>query len=304
MIQMATDSALWALSEQIASLVASVLPSTVTISGASQGLRSSSSGSGGIFDSEGHIVTNAHVVNGLVGSLKIKPAGRPQADGVVVGVDEKTDLAVVKCLSPLLSAPIKVRKSSARLGEICLAIGSHLNLNESASLGIVSGLSRQSTHPDGHKIEEMIQTDASDNPGNSGGPLVDANGGLIGVNTLGMGETVNFAVSSETVLRIITELIEHGVIRRATIGISIASSWIDELGGSQEVIQVRSVSDESSPLVPGDYLLTLDSKPIRRRIDIQTILDRKAIGREMTAGILRDGQALDVVLIPKPGGSS
>jgi S1-C subfamily serine protease len=159
-------------------------------------------------------------------------------------------------------------------------------------------------HPDGHKIEEMIQTDASVNPGNSGGPLVDANGELIGVNTLGMGETVNFAVSSETVLRIIPELIEYGVIRRATIGISIASSWIDKPGGSQEVIQVRSVSDDSSPLVPGDYLLTLDSKPIRRRIDIQIILDRTAIGREMKAGILRDGQALDVVLIPRPAGCS
>lgn len=301
---MLADSVLWALSDQIASLVESVLPSTVTISGASQGLRSSSSGSGWIFDSEGHIVTNAHVVCGLLGPLKIKPAGRPQADGMVVGVDEKTDLAVVKCLSPLASAPIKVRKSSARLGEICLAIGSPLNLNESASLGIVSGLSRQSTHPDGHKIEEMIQTDASVNPGNSGGPLVDANGELIGVNTLGMGETVNFAVSSETVLRIIPELIEHGAIRRATIGVSIASTWIDTPVGGQEVIQVRSVSDESSPLVPGDYLLTLDSKRISRRIDIQTILDRKAIGREIKAGILRDGQALDVVLIPRAGGPS
>lgn len=297
-------SILASLSNDIALLVSSVLPSTVTISGTALALGSGSSGSGWIFDQCGHIVTNAHVVKDLVNPLKIKPAGKQQVEGEVIGVDQRTDLAVIKCESVTSLPPIKVRASSPRLGEICLAIGSPLNLNESASLGIVSGLSRQSTHPDGHKIEEMIQTDASVNPGNSGGPLVDANGELIGVNTLGMGETVNFAVSSETVLRIIPELIEHGVIRRATIGISIASSWIDEPGGSQEVIQVRSVSDESSPLVPGDYLLTLDSKPIRRRIDIQTILDRRAIGREMRAGILRDGQALDVVLIPKPGGSS
>ena len=297
---MSSSSPLTALSDQIASVVGSVLPSTVTISGTGQSLRSSSSGSGWFFDDQGHIVTNAHVVEGLVGLLKIKPAGKPPTDGFIVGVDQKTDLAVVRCSTSLVGRPLAIRSSSARLGEICLAIGSPLNLNESASLGIVSGLSRQSTHPDGHKIEEMIQTDASVNPGNSGGPLVDAKGELIGVNTLGIGETVNFAVSSETVSRIIPELIEYGAIQRATIGISIAATWLQNLSETTEAIQVCSVSDPSSPLLAGDYLLSLDSKPIRRRIDIQNALNRKAIGREMRAEVLRDGDVLAVKLFPSP----
>lgn len=300
---MSTSSPLTALSDQIASVVGSVLPSTVTISGNGQSLRSSSSGSGWVFDDQGHIVTNAHVVEGLVSPLKIKPAGKPPADGVIVGVDKKTDLAVVRCTTSSLSHPLKIRSSSARLGEICLAIGSPLNLNESASLGIVSGLSRQSTHPDGHKIEEMIQTDASVNPGNSGGPLVDAKGEVIGVNTLGIGETVNFAVSSETVMRIIPELIEYGAIQRATIGISIAATWLQNSGETTEAIQVCSVSDPSSPLLSGDYLLSLDSKPIKRRIDIQNALGRKAVGREMSAEVLRDGDVLAVKLFPVSRGN-
>jgi serine protease Do len=292
-------SILSSLSNDIALLVGSVLPSTVTISGNGLVLGSSSSGSGWIFDQSGHIVTNAHVVKDLVNPLKIKPAGKQQIEGEVIGVDQRTDLAVIKCESLTSLPPIKVRTSSPRLGEICVAVGSPLNLNESASLGIVSGLSRQSTHPDGHKIEEMIQTDASVNPGNSGGPLVDAEGLLIGVNTLGIGETVNFAVSSETVMRIVPELIQFGSIQRATIGVSISSTWLSADQGEKEAIQVRSVSEPSSPLMPGDYLLSIDSKPINRRIDIQNSLGRSAVGRELMVEVLRDKRTIALSLTPR-----
>jgi serine protease Do len=292
-------SILSSLSDDISSLVSSVLPSTVTISGNGLSLGSSSSGSGWIYDQSGHIVTNAHVVKDLVSPLKIKPAGKQQVDGEVIGVDQRTDLAVIRCASVTSLPPIKVRTSSPRLGEICIAVGSPLNLNESASLGIVSGLSRQSTHPDGHKIEEMIQTDASVNPGNSGGPLVDAEGLLIGVNTLGIGETVNFAVSSETVMRIVPELIQFGSIQRATIGVSISSTWLSADQGDKEAIQVRSVFEPSSPLMPGDYLLSIDSRPINRRIDIQNSLDRSAVGRELTVEVLRDKRTIALALTPR-----
>lgn len=300
---MPTTSLLRSLSDELASVIASVLPSTVTICGSGATLGSSSSGSGWIFDNNGYIVTNAHVVSSIVGALKIKPAGRPQVEGEIVGVDQETDLAVVRCNVSQPCRPIKVRTTAPRLGELCLAVGSPLNLNESASLGIISGLSRQSTHPDGHKIEEMIQTDASINPGNSGGPLLDASGELLGVNTLGIGETVNFAVSSETVLRIIPELIRFGSVQRAAIGISIASSWLPTEHGGGEAIQVCSVSDRTSPLKPGDFLISIEDMPVKRRIDIQGMLGRSSIGRELSVEILRDGQHFEVKLTPRNSGA-
>lgn len=293
------NSALSSLSDQIAGLIELVLPSTVTIHGDNAALSSSGSGSGWIFDEFGHIVTNAHVVKGLASPFKIKPAGRPQVEGVVIGVDEATDLAVVKSKSKLSLNPIKIRTSKPRLGELCIALGSPLGLRESASMGIISGISRQSKHPDGHMIEEMLQTDASVNPGNSGGPLIDSRGFLLGVNTLGMGETVNFAVSADTVLYIVPELIEHGNIERGSLGISVSASWVESGNESREMIQVRSVSSHDSPLRPGDCFVSIDSIVIEKRVDIQRALNRKSVGRSIDVELLRDGKLHKKTVVPE-----
>jgi putative serine protease PepD len=106
------------LSDQIADLIAAVLPSTVTISGDTKALSSSGSGSGWIYDSLGHIVTNAHVVKDLVVPLRVKPAGKPQTLGVVVGIDQATDLAVIKINEPGLLTPIEIEKDQAKTGGV------------------------------------------------------------------------------------------------------------------------------------------------------------------------------------------
>lgn len=287
------------LSDQVADLIAAVLPSTVTISGDTKALSSTGSGSGWIYDTSGHIVTNAHVVKDLVGPLRVKPAGRPQIEGVVVGVDLATDLAVIRVNDSSLPTPIEIRKTKPRLGEFCIAIGSPLRLRESASLGIISGLSRQSKHPDGQIIEEMLQTDASVNPGNSGGPLIDSRGMLLGVNTLGMGETVNFAVPAETVLMIVPELIEHGHIQRGSLGISVAAAWVSFRDEMREMIEVRSVSSGDSPLRPGDCFLAIDSTPIEKRADIQKALNRASVGRTIEIELLRNGKPCKERVVPE-----
>lgn len=292
-------SILSSLSDEISSLIASLLPSTVTIYGDNRSLTSSGSGSGWIYDHLGHIVTNAHVVKDLASPLKVKPAGKPQGNGTVIGIDESTDLAVVKLEVPQASPPIRIRTSQPRLGEFCIALGSPLSLRESASIGIVSGLSRQSRHPDGQIIEEMLQTDASVNPGNSGGPLIDAQGLLLGVNTLGIGETVNFAVPADTVLSIIPELIEFGSVQRGSIGISIAASWLEIDSELREMVQVRSVVSDHSPLKPGDYFLVINSTPIKKRADVQKMLNRQSIGRKIEIELLRDGKVCKECVVPE-----
>ena len=231
------------LSQEISQIVAKSLASTVTVYGESANLSIGGSGSGWVFDKDGHIVTNYHVVKELDNPIKVKPAGKPHLIGKLVGIDPETDLAVLSV--PFSDLPaLSLRQDQAILGEICIAIGSPLGLRESASLGIISGLARQSKHPDGYIIEEMLQTDSSVNPGNSGGPLIDVQGQLLGVNTLGMGETVNFAIPAETVALIVPELIEYGNVKRASLGISVAAKWTNVNGRDEELVEVRSIREQ------------------------------------------------------------
>ena len=289
-------NSLTALSDELVNLIASTLPSTVTISGSSSNFMSGGSGSGWIYDDLGHVVTNHHVIANLVNPIKVKPVGAPDLIGVVIGIDQENDIAVLK-VEDLMTPPLVLRDAQARLGEICIAIGSPLGLQESASLGIVSGTGRQGKGQNDFIIEEMIQTDASVNPGNSGGPLIDSRGNVIGMNTMGHGETVNFAVSAETLAVTVPELISHGEIKRASIGVSIAAKWRRFNGTMTQSVVVRSVKDQNSPLQEGDFILKLNEIQIRRRFDIRKALDRKSIGKELSAEVERDGKLLHLKIV-------
>jgi S1-C subfamily serine protease len=280
-------------SDALAHMVAKALPSTVTISGETESLVSGGSGSGWVFGDGSYVVTNAHVVQQMFGLVKVKPAGAPSLKGEIIGIDRETDLAILHVVG-LNKPSLSLRPEPPRLGELCMAIGSPLGLRESASLGIISGLSRQSKHPDGFIMEEMLQTDASINAGNSGGPLLDARGLVLGVNTMGKGETVNFAVPTEMVEKIIPELIQYGSIKRASIGLSVSSQWTEQDGQLRSLVQIRSVKHKQSPLRPGDFLVKIGTTTIRRRLDIKNALDRDAIGRTLQVWVLRDGALVNL----------
>jgi len=284
------------LSDEIVNLIASILPSTVTISGSSSNFSTSGSGSGWVYDDQGHIVTNFHVIDGMVDPIKVKPAGLPQLVGKVIGYDKANDLAVLQ-VDHLTGPPLSLRLDPARLGEICIAIGSPLGLQESASLGIVSGVSRQGKGSSGVIIEEMIQTDASVNPGNSGGPLIDSRGKVIGINTMGHGETVNFAVSSEIINDIVPELIAFGESKRASIGVSVAATWHLQNDSLCQVIEVRSVKRAESPLRQGDLIVKVNSTDIKRRIDIRKALYRDTVGKEVSVVVEREGKLLELKVL-------
>lgn len=279
---------LFALNDQLTSLISTVVPSTVMVSGYSSDLATDAQGSGWIYASN-LIVTNHHVVEGLVDPFIVQPVGRSPMNGTLVGSDPSNDIALLRVEG--LSGPVlPIETQTPVLGELCIAIGSPHSFKESASLGIISGLSRQLRNPDGSVIEEMLQTDASVNPGNSGGPLVNVHGRLVGMNTRGPAETVNFAVPAETIGFVVPELAKHGSILRASIGISISVKQDVDGDEPKQAIVVRKVRDPDSPLKPGDVLVAINDVSIRRRIDVIRALNRDVVDTIATVRIKRAQQ--------------
>lgn len=288
---------LFAFNNELTALIRQTLPSTVTIYGYSKDLSEDSQGSGWIFAPD-LVVTNHHVIEGLSDPINVRPVGRGPLTGKVIGIDPNNDIALLR-VDGLQGTPLVLEDLKPGLGELCVAIGTPHSYRESASLGIVSGLSRQIRNPDGSVIEEMLQTDASVNPGNSGGPLVNIHGRVLGMNTMGPAETVNMAVPAETIAHVVPELLEHGEVLRASIGISIAVLQLDDAGGAvRQAVTVRSVSKGTDGgLEKGDVLLEIDNKSISRRIDVIHALGRKAIGRVIPIVVERNGtkQTIEVV---------
>ena len=290
---------LFAFNNELTALIRQTLPSTVTIYGYSKDLSEDSQGSGWIFAPD-LVVTNHHVIEGLSDPISVRPVGRGPLTGKVIGIDPNNDIALLR-VDGLQGTPLVLEELKPGLGELCIAIGTPHSYRESASLGIVSGLSRQIRNSDGTVIEEMLQTDASVNPGNSGGPLVNIHGRVLGMNTMGPAETVNMAVPAETIAHVVPELLEHGSVLRASIGISIAVLQLDDADGAvRQVVTVRSVSKGmDGGLESGDVLLEIDSKSITRRIDVIHALGRKAIGRAIPILVERSGKKQTIEVVAK-----
>lgn len=285
-------------SEALVALVARTTRSTVTIHGMSTDLLQGGSGSGWLYDQAGHIVTNAHVVAGMTRNLRVQFAGLPGVPATIVGIDRTTDLAVLRVAQvPLERVALAVRVLPARLGEICLAIGSPLDFRESVSMGIISGTARQ-IDTGGGRLEEILQTDAAINPGNSGGPLIDAEGALIGVNVAkqNRADGIGFAIPAEIVADIVPELIAHGAIARGSLGITIAEAWSHD-GTNQTAIAVQRVSAPESPFVVHDIIVAINDYPVTRRYDVRKQLDRASIGSELAVRVRRGADEIVVSVV-------
>lgn len=284
------------LNDELTDLIRRVLPSTVTVEGYSKDLSENSQGSGWVYGT-GLVVTNHHVIDGMANPVTVSPVGRGGLKGDVIGSDPENDVAVIR-VEGLDSQPLQLEPEPPRLGELCVAIGSPHSYRESASFGIISGLSRQIRKSNGTVIEEMIQTDASVNPGNSGGPLVNIHGRIIGMNTMGPAETVNMAVPAETIGAVVPELVSHGSVLRASLGISIAE--INDENSQQRAISVRKVKDEEkSPLKSGDILLKINGKEMSRRIDVIRALGRETVDQRVVILIARNGESMSVEVLAK-----
>jgi S1-C subfamily serine protease len=191
--------------------------------------RSRAQGSGFVFDRRGHIVTNLHVIAGA-DEIEVGFPSGAEYDATIVATDPPTDLAVIQVGAPAsLLHPLELANSSrVAIGDEVLAFGSPFGLEGTVTHGIVSALHRRMAGGNGFMIHDTIQTDAAINHGNSGGPLVDGHGRVIGVNAQiesdsGGSDGVGFAIPSSTVLRVVRQLIEHGAVRRGYLGIELAA---------------------------------------------------------------------------------
>jgi S1-C subfamily serine protease len=289
-------------SETIINVVDQVGPAVISVRRASRGRDLfDGAGSGVIVSSDGYALTNHHVVKG---------AGRVEGvlhDGSVVGaeivgVDPDTDLAVLRLQGHGHSAAVLGDSDTLKVGELAIAIGNPLGLQATVTAGVVSALRRTLRGEGGRLIEDVIQTDAALNPGNSGGALVDARGNVIGVNTaiIGGAQGICFAVPINTAKRVIPELMRDGRVSRGYFGIAgqtqgLSKALARRVGlTSESGVLVVAVSPgapaEAAGLRPGDVVLSLDGAPTSSVDAIHRVLTRETIGRDLPLQVLRDGE--------------
>jgi putative serine protease PepD len=283
--------------------------------------RAQGQGSGFVFDSEGHIVTNDHVVDGAE-SVAVRLWDGAVYDATVVGTDPSTDLAVIKVDAPASTlAPLELGDSTQlTVGEPVVALGSPFGLEGTVTSGIVSALHRQMTSPNNFTINDSIQTDAAINHGNSGGPLVNAAGEVVGVNTQiksesGGSDGIGFAVPSSTISSIVPQIISSGSVEHAYLGVAVASipsTVADELGlpAGVEVTEVRGSSpaaeaglraatgsatvDGQSYPTGGDVITAVDGTAVTTGAELQVAIDAKSPGDSVSITYTRDGQSTTV----------
>ena len=284
-------------------------------------------GSGFVYDNLGHIITNAHVVDGA-NKATVTFLDGSQYNAEIIGEDKFTDLAVIKVSEkPRLLHPLQMGDSSRlQVGEQVAAIGNPFGLSGSMTSGIVSQIGRLlPTQDTGFSIPDVIQTDAAINPGNSGGPLLNMKGHVVGINTAiqsvtGINVGVGFAIPSNTVLKIVPILIEEGEYNHPWIGITgkdidpdlakvldlkqakgfLVIGVIDgspaDKAGLKGMSQTQVIDGKEYP-VDGDIIISVDDKEVRKISDILIHLQReKSVGDEMILGVLRDGEFMNISL--------
>ena len=293
-----------AFSDELADLIERVMPNVVALLG-QLGDGGWVAGSGFVLDDARHVVTNNHVIE-VEGDCAFTAAmhGYPTQPVRVLGRDPLTDLAVVELAEPHETSLV-LRTRPVRLGEFCLAMGNPLGTYpESVSVGIISGLSRQTlAGRGGRPLQNMIQTDAAINHGNSGGPLVDLHGQVVGVNTcIVQGEGVQgmgFAIPAATVGRIAAQLIADGRVTRAALGIAVHDRDVDVAGRTAKHEVVTRVSGGDSPFRVGDVLLTVNGVDVDGHAALFDVLGSELIGHKTPVVAWRDGERVEFDVVPE-----
>jgi len=256
-------------------------------------------GSGFVYDADGHIVTNQHVVDGAE-SVSVRFWNGKTYDARVVGTDSSTDLAVLEVDAPSSQLfPVSLGDSSkVAVGDGVVAIGSPFGLEETVTTGIVSALHRQMTSPNNFAIDDSIQTDAAINHGNSGGPLFNARGKVIGVNAQiesdsGGNDGVGFAIPSNTVRSIASQLISGGKAEHAFLGIVLEDA--SSSGAGAEVAQVRSGTPaDDAGLRAGDVITAIAGKKISSASELRAAINAHRPGDRVSITYTRGGDSHEV----------
>ncbi len=268
------------------------------------------SGSGFLFTPDGYLLTNSHVVHGSDEiTVRLNDDTRFSAD--LVGNDPDSDLAVLRIGSPAALPYAQFGDSAQlRVGQVAIAIGNPLGYSKTVTTGVVSALGRTLRATSGRLMHDVIQTDAALNPGNSGGPLVDSGGRVIGVNTamIPQAQAICFATGINTAKWVIAQLFAHGRVRRAYIGVSgatvpIATRVVRHFGlsGSSAVHVLELVAGSPAAragVEVGDRMIALDGTPVDGIDGLQRLLDAGWIGREGELQLLRRSTLIRVRIRP------
>jgi S1-C subfamily serine protease len=312
------EAALDAYSGIVSAVAAAVVPSVaaLAVAGPPGSRRGGGSGSAVLFapdtlaDGAGYLLTNAHVVGSAEhGVAEFADGSEAAVD--VVGADPLSDLAVVRSRSPLSVPPVALGEADAlRVGQLVVAVGHPLGLAGSVTAGVVSGLGRSLPTRSGataRVIEDVIQTDAALNPGNSGGALADATARVVGINTAVAGVGLGLAVPiNATTRRIVGALIRTGRVRRGYLGLVSApaplppdlATIVGRRKGVRVVEVVAGSPAHRSGLTAGDLILTADRKPVTDAQGMQRLLFEDAIGRPLPITVWRRGAMVDVIAVP------
>jgi len=267
--------------------------------------RGESLGSGVVFTGDGFLLTNAHVVGKSTGGTAEFSDGT-SAPFRVVGADPLSDLAVLRANGPT-PEPAKLGEADAlKVGQLVVAVGNPLGLAGSVTAGVVSALGR-SLPARGRVIEDVIQTDAALNPGNSGGALADARARVVGINTAVAGVGLGMAVPvNDTTRKIISALMRDGRVRRAYLGLAmtpgpVPATWRERLGRKTGLLVAQVVAGgpaDRAGLRQGDLLLTVAGHPVAVSQDLQRLMFSDAIGRPLAITVMRNGALVDVIAQP------
>jgi putative serine protease PepD len=261
-------------------------------------------GSGFVYDAAGHIVTNDHVVDGAQ-SISVRFWNGATYRATLVGADPSTDIAVIKVAAPAsMLHPLSLDDSgSLQVGQGVVAIGSPFGLEETVTAGIVSALHREMTAPNNFTIADSIQTDAAINHGNSGGPLLDLDGKVVGVNAQiesdsGGSDGVGFAIPSNTVRSIAAQLIGSGTVKHAYLGVGISTA-----ANGVKLTEVRPGTPASQAgLRAGDVVTAVGGREVHDPTALSTAIDAKKPGDRVTLTYTRNGQThtVTVTLAERP----
>ena len=262
-------------------------------------------GSGYVWDEDGHIVTNYHVVAGAdAAQVVLADNSRYRARQVWAYADK--DIAVLWIDAPkakLHPMPLIGTSHDLKVGQITYAIGNPFGFDQTMTNGIVSGLGREIEGEGGQPLRGVIQTSAAINPGNSGGPLLDSNGRLIGMNTAivspsGASAGIGFAIPVDEINEIVPQLIQHGKVVRPRLGVQLAEDQqARHLGIDEGALILKVVPDGSAAkagLQGGDVILAVDGKTISKAKDLYAALEPHHVGDTITVTILRDNKRQDV----------